>query len=82
MTDSKFEMTAMEIDEIHPINPEIASHNIALAYVQSALQTEGLPLGELMSADSIIPIAVAYSDVYNYAYNFITHENKIIDKAE
>jgi hypothetical protein len=76
-------MSDIKMNEIHTINPEIAAHNIALAYIQAALKTEELSLGELYNLDATItPIALAYSDAYNYAYNFITHENKVIDETE
>ncbi len=80
MTDYSFDIG---MNEIRPINPETAAHNIALAYIQAALKTEELPLGELYKQDTTItPIALTYSDAYNYAYNFIVRENKIIDEAE
>jgi hypothetical protein len=83
MTDNKSGMSPMEINEIRPINPETAAHNIALAYIQSALKDEKLELGVIYGTDSTVtPIVLAYSDVYNFAYNLITHENKIIDDAE
>lgn len=80
MSESKFDM---ELYSLHHINPEVAAHNIALAYIQAALKTEEPPLGELYHQDdNITPIVLAYSDAYNFAYNYVTRENRSIDEAE
>jgi hypothetical protein len=83
MAENKINVPSLELFELHPINPETAAHNIALAYIQAALRTEELPLGELYNQDTAItPIVLAYSDAYNFAYNLVTRENKAIDEAE
>ena len=82
MIDNKFGMSFSEISEIRPMNPETAAHNIALAYIQSAFRSSELPADGYIAQDSIFPIANVYVDAYNFAYNFIAHENKLIDEAE
>lgn len=81
MTDN-YGLTPIEISEVHPINPELAAHNIASAYVNSTANNEKLFSGENVILSEVLSLSSQYAEAYNYAYNFITYDNKLIDEAE
>ena len=79
---NNYGLTPMEIDELHIINPELAAHNIAFAYVNSTTNNEQLFNGESVVLSDVLSLSNQYVEAYNYAYNFITHENETIKCAE
>lgn len=81
MTDN-YGLFPEKISENHVINPELAAHNIASAYVNSASNSEKLFGGEDVIMSDVLSLSNQYAEAYNYAYNFITHGNKLIDEAE
>lgn len=76
------EMSYSEISEVRTINPEIAAHNIASAYIRLAYNETNFPTGESVDFDTVNKIATTYEYAYNYAFNSIAHQNTIIDAAE
>ncbi|MGL5436843.1 MAG: hypothetical protein ACRDBO_15810 [Lachnospiraceae bacterium] len=68
--------------EIRPINPELAAHNIALAYVRSAAKSTKLFNGEDVILDDVKSLSGLYVDAYNYAYNYVASDNQAIEEAE
>lgn len=79
---NNYGLTPAQIDEVHIINPELAAHNIALAYVNSAANNEKLFNGEDVILSDVLSLSNQYVEAYNYAYNFVTHQNKLIGEAE
>lgn len=79
---NKFGLTFAEIGTVQTINPESAAHNIALAYVISSANVEKLHDGEDAILDDVLSLSGQYVQAYNYAYNYVTHENKLISEAE
>ena len=77
-----FGLTYSEIDESHTINPEVAAHNIALAYVGSSAKTENISNGEDVVLSDVLSLSNQYAEAYNYAYNFIAHTNKLTNEVE
>lgn len=75
-------LTSREIDEVRIINPEKAAHNIALAYISSTAKTEKLFNGENVILSDVLSLSSQYVEAYNYAYNLVSNENRIIDEAE
>lgn len=75
-------LTSVEIDAVHTINPEIAAHNIASAYVNSVTNNEKLFHGEDVILSDVLSLSNQYIEAYNYAYNFVIHENDILNHAE
>lgn len=71
-----------ETNIVHPINPETAAHNIALAYIQSAFNEKAFHLSDDVNCETVFTISDVYAQAYNYAYNYIVHENEIINSAE
>lgn len=82
MNENYFGMSYMEINEVRIINPEIAAHNIATAYVRSVYGETHFPTGDSVDFESVTKISETYEYAYNYAYNYIAHQNKLIDEAE
>ena len=80
---NKYGMTYSEIDAVHTTNPELAAHNIALAYIQATTHySQNYPDNDEVVSDDIFDLSQKYIDAYNYAYNFVEHQNKIINEAE
>ena len=75
-------LTSLEIDEVRTINPELAAHNIALAYINSATASKKLYQGEEVILSDVLSLSNHYAEAYNYAYNYIVSENKLIENAE
>ena len=76
-----FGLSYSELSEVRTINPELAAHNIALAYIKTARVTE-LSNGEDVNISDVLSLSNQYVQAYNYAYNFVAHENRAIDEAE
>lgn len=79
---NNFGLTSDEIGEVHIVNPELAAHNIAFAYVNSVTNNVKLYNGENVVLSDVLSLSSQYVEAYNYAYNFVTHENDLIDNAE
>lgn len=79
---NNYGLSPTEIDTVQTINPELAAHNIAIAYVTSSASVEKLHKGEDVIVDDVLSLSNRYIQAYNYAYNFVTHENMLIDEAE
>ena len=79
---NKYGMTYSEIDTVQSMDPALAAHNIALAYVQSAAQPSKINEGEDVMAGDVLSMANQYVQAYNYAFNLVTHENKLVENAE
>ena len=79
---SNFGLSYSEIDELHIINPEKAAHNIALAYISSSSNVKKISNSDEVILSDVLSLSKQYTDAYNYAYNFIVHENKLIRDAE
>ncbi len=77
-----FGLTSTELSTARTINPELAAHNIALAYVSSAAPTEKLHIGEDVILDDVLSLSNQYVQAYNFAYSLVCHENEIINHAE
>lgn len=77
-----FGLSYSELSEIRTINPELAAHNIALAYIQAAAQVTKLNSENEVDSSDVLSLSNQYAQAYNYAYNFIVKENKTIDEAE
>lgn len=77
-----FGLSHCELSEIRTINPELAAHNIALAYIQAAAQVTKLNSEDEVIVSDVLSLSSQYIQAYNYAYNFVVHENKIINEAE
>ena len=77
-----FGLSCSELSEIRTINPELAAHNIALAYIQAAAQVIKLNSEDEVDSSDVLSLYNQYVQAYNYAYNFVVHENKIINEAE
>ena len=75
-------LTSSEIDKVRIINPELAAHNIALAYINSIANNEKLFNGENVVLSDVLSLSNQYVEAYNYAYNFVTHENDFVNHAE
>lgn len=76
-----FGLSYSELSEVHTINPELAAHNIASAYIKAAHVTE-LSNDDDVNASDVLSLSDQYVQAYNYAYNFIVKENKAIGEAE
>ena len=76
-----FGLNNSELSEVRTINPELAAHNIASAYIKAARVAE-LSNGEDVIVSDVLSLSNQYVQAYNYAYNFIVNENKAIDTAE
>ncbi len=79
---NKYGMTYSEIDTIQTMDPALAAHNIALAYVQNAADPTPISEGEDVIIDDVLSMAEQYVQAYNYAFNLVTHENKLVENAE
>lgn len=81
---ANYGLSPEEIDTVHIISPETAAHNIALAYIQSTFCANStFPEDDVeVEPNSVFSISKAYADAYNYAYNYITHENDFLNQAE
>ena len=79
---NKYGLTAAQIDTVQTINPELAAHNIALAYVSSSVTPKKIYNGEEVVLDDVLSLSSQYVEAYNYAYNYVTHENRLIEEAE
>lgn len=79
---NNYGLTTAQIDEVHIINPELAAHNIALAYVNSAANNEKLFHGEDVILSDVLSLSNQYVQAYNYAYNLVSDRNYIIDQTE
>jgi hypothetical protein len=77
-----FGLSHCELAKIRTINPELAAHNIALAYIQAATQVNKLNNENEVNSSDVLSLSNQYVQAYNYAYNFVVHENKIINEAE
>lgn len=71
-------LSPIEIDTVHTINPELAAHNIALAYISSSVTPTKLYKGEEVILDDVLSLSSQYVEAYNY----VAHENKLIDETE
>jgi hypothetical protein len=80
--ENNYGLSPAEIDTVQTINPELAAHNIALAYISSTANPEKLYKGEAVILDDVLSLSSQYVEAYNYAYNYVTHENKLIKEAE
>ena len=79
---NKYGMSYSDIDTIQTMNPELAAHNIALAYVQNAADPTPISEGEDVITDDVLSIANQYFQDYNYAFNLVTHNNELVKLAE
>lgn len=79
---NNYGLTSLEIDEVRTINPETAAHNIAHAYINSSTASKKLYQGEEVILSDVLSLSSQYAEAYNYAYNYITSQNKLIDHAE
>lgn len=79
---NNYGLTSSEIDEVHIVNPELAAHNIALAYVSSTVNNEKLFHGEEIILSDVLSLSSQYVEAYNYAYNFVILSNDSICHAE
>ncbi len=79
---SNFGLSYSEIETIHAIDPETSAHNIALAYINSTSFPEKLANGEDVNLSDVLSLSNQYAQAYNYAYNFIVHENERASNAE
>lgn len=79
---NNYGLSYVEVDTVQAVNPELAAHNIALAYVGSAATPEKLHKGEDVILNDVLSLSSQYVQAYNYAYNFVTHGNGLIDGAE
>lgn len=77
-----FGLSYSELSEIRTINSELAAHNIALAYIQATAQVNKLNSEDEVNSSDVLSLSNQYVKAYNYAYNFVVHENKIINEAE
>jgi hypothetical protein len=77
-----FGLSYSELSEIRTINSELAAHNIALAYIQATAQVNKLNREDEVNSSDVLSPSNQYVQAYNYAYNFVVHENKIINEAE
>lgn len=77
-----FGLSNSELSEVHTINPELAAHNIASAYITATAQVTKLSNGEDVVFSDVLSLSNQYVQAYNYAYNFVVNENKVIDEAE
>ena len=77
-----FGLSHSELSALHNINSEQAAHNIALAYVTAAAQNTKLTNGEDVITSDVLSLANQYAQAYQYAYNFIEHENDAINHSE
>ena len=74
-----FGLSYSELDTLHNIDSEQAAHNIALAYVTTVAQNSKLTNGEDVIMTDVLSLANQYAQAYQYAYNFIEHENDVIN---
>lgn len=79
---NNYGLSPAEIDTVYAVNPELAAHNIALAYVSSSANVEKLNNGEDVILKDVLSLSNQYVQAYNYAYNFVTRENGLINEAE
>ena len=79
---SNYGLDPSEIDAVHVINPEFAAHNIASAYVRSSARPTTLSQGDDAILNDVLSLSAQYIQAYNYAYNYVTHENELIANAE
>ena len=77
-----FGLSTSELEALHNINPELAAHNIATAYINTASHSTVLANGEDVVISDVLSLANQYVQAYQYAYNLIVHENDVIDHAE
>lgn len=78
---NKWELSCAEIDTVQTINPETAAHNIAQSYIQS-LPNSKISVECDVDSDVIFAMSEKYLDAYNYAYNYFSKQNDIINSAE
>ena len=78
---NKWGLSCAEIDTVQTINPETAAHNIALTYIQS-LHDSKISIECDVDSDVIFAMSEKYLDAYNYAYNYFSKQNDIINSAE
>lgn len=79
---TNFGLDHSELAAVHIVNPETAAHNIALAYITSSTNSTSLYNGEDAILHDVLSLSNQYIQAYNYAYNFVTHENNLIKDAE
>lgn len=79
---NKYDIPCSEIDIIRTMNPELAAHNIALAYVQATSHPIQKSDDEDVESSDVFSLANQYVQSYNYAYNYVVHENELIKNAE
>lgn len=77
-----FGLSNSELSAVRNINSEQAAHNIALAYITTVAQNSKLTNGEDAIAEDVLSLANQYAQAYQYAYNFIEHENDVINHSE
>ncbi len=77
-----FGLSYLELETLNNIDSEQAAHNIALAYVSTIAQNSKLTNGEDVIITDILSLANQYAQAYQYAYNFIEHENDVINHSE
>lgn len=77
-----FGLSHCELAKIRTMNPELAAHNIASAYIKATAQVTKLHSEDEAIVSDVLSLSSQYIQAYNYAYNFVVHENKIINEAE
>lgn len=79
---NNFGLSHHELAEVRTVDPELAAHNIASAYITATAQVTKLSNGEDVVISDVLSLSSQYIQAYNYAYNFVVKENKIINEAE
>ena len=82
ITMNKYGMSYSEIDTIQTMDPALAAHNIALAYIQNAADPTSISEGEDVIVNDVLSMAEQYVQAYNYAFNLVTHKNELVKLAE
>lgn len=77
-----FGLSHCELAEIRTVNPELAAHNIASAYIKATAQVTKLHSEDEVIVSDVLSLSSQYIQSYNYAYAFVAKENKIINEAE
>lgn len=77
-----FGLSHCELAKIRTVNPELAAHNIASSYIKATSQVTKLHSEDEAIVSDVLSLSSQYIQAYNYAYNFVAKENKIINEAE
>lgn len=81
MNNHLFGLSPMETATVRAMAPEVAAHNIALAYVLKVSQPAKLEHDDDADLEDVLSMASQYVQAYNFAYNYVLNENKLIDEA-